>query len=228
MTLQSVLDWVKRTVADTGSAVVDLNSFTNCDDYIAGFKHLPISEQLCRWAESNKLDYELTKPTNRITFFRPPWQREHLGMPHQPDDRQTRLQQLALEYHLRSEGFDRLHCHYFEKGIARPGGPEIVLCTNHAASLRLEMFNEQVKPLGVRMQTWRDAIADAGHEFDQRVQSGWLDKFITINEPSGYKWHLRDRPAQVSVRVSVAGKFKATCRFIHREDGEVAEIFDPA
>jgi hypothetical protein len=160
----------------------------------------------------------------------PVWQREYLCQPYQAGKTERLLTALAMAYHLQSEAFDRQHCNARKDGIADllAGRHEILrMCQLNAERLFRQMYEQHVQLLNLTMGDFRRAIRDADHQFHERARNGWLDRFWAVNGPDGYVWHSRKIPAQRTVAQNRTAKaiLKPVGLFIHREDGEVAEVF---
>ena len=93
----------------------------------------------------------------------PEFLREFLGEPY-PAPKRRRLAELALEYHHRTEEFDRTVCTGpIHRGEIMPvTASERRRCYDNAMRVKEDLYIEFVRPLGFSRAEWLSAIQDAG------------------------------------------------------------------
>jgi len=95
------------------------------------------------------------------------WQSEHLGIPFETD---RDVFGFALQYHQRTEDFDRKTCGGQEFVIVVPPAAKRGICEQNAVRTRDAMYEELVKHL-VPYQGWKAVIVDTAQEF-RRIYTG--------------------------------------------------------
>lgn len=174
------------------------------------------------------------------TFGPDPFRRkmlEQFDRQQQADEVDWKLWDLAMQFHVESEHFDRQHSDATnERGVAIPTRYRRE-CETNARRLLESIFNESIRyKYDLGFGEWSKLTKDVTHQFESLLQQGWMDKNAAIKRHDGELVFVqRDQFAsgyRLDTVLDAAGThrvitYKASGKFIVRH-GACAEIFEPS